>query len=212
MPKELQQSFEALNRVELTELAVLFSAFDGIPVVDGIVFSIGVPDLHWKVWGDHLVVEDLAARFELRDRFTQSMSLLAGVSGTLDIEGVPVSILAESGTGFTVYARLRDEQTVPLKKMMATHAPAIPAPADLTIDRMGRWRSRPAAISPFLRLWLKGWGPDGPGGPETDRDPRRGYEPERARLGIGFRIFRGKKSHSPTGFGSTCVTTYPGTS
>ena len=165
MPDELGKLFEAVDKIELTRLGLVLSAFDGIPSVDGVLLSIGTPNLRWKVWGEHLVVEDLSLRFELWNPFTESVAVNTSLSGTVDIEGVPVSLTATSQDNFTVYARLKGSQTVPLKKMMQTYAPGIPAPADLTIDNMaveiamGRYFAFSALMAGGDKRWTVPVGP-----------------------------------------------------
>ena len=139
LPKELQKAVEALNGLALTFIALDVGLAGTVPTIGGVTFTIGMPDLEWKVWKDHVVVSDIACRFDIDNPFptTSGVKPSVGVTvmGTVEIEGVPLFISAQSAHGFTLYAKLDGGKTIPLKKLMQRYLPGVPAPSDLTIDR-----------------------------------------------------------------------------
>ena len=111
----------------------------------GIGFSIGMPDFRWKIWGEHLAVEKLGCDFSIENPFgapagstnpSIRREVAVGVHGTVDIEGVPVFVRAGSEDGFSVCGRLEAAQKIPLRKLLATYAPDVPPPTDLTVDNL----------------------------------------------------------------------------
>src|SRR5262249_34863708 len=65
-----------------------------------------------------------------------SPTVSATIMGTLEIEGVPLEVFAQTGSNFMLYARLNSEQTIPLTALMKKYAPGVPAPSDLTVNRL----------------------------------------------------------------------------
>ncbi len=145
LPEPFQKAAETLGKLALTYLSVDLSAStDGLSV-GTIGFTVGMPDFRWKIWGDHLVVSDISCDFSISNPFgvkteggtpVDPRHVSVGLRGTVEIEGVPIEISASSDEKYKVYGRLLGQQTIPLEKLMKTHAPGIPAPADLTVDSM----------------------------------------------------------------------------
>lgn len=145
LPQELQKAVDTLEKLELMHVA-LQMGLDGItPVIQEVCFTVGFPNLKWKVWGEHIEVEDLACRFSIANPFPSASDTASGVKpsvavtmyGTLDIEGVPLAITAESGRGFALYARTQKAVRIPLDKLLANHAPDIRPPSALTVNHLG---------------------------------------------------------------------------
>ncbi len=136
LPQELRSAVEALGRLELTDLQCNVVAVNNVPTVQRLALTLGLPGLVWKVWDEHLKVEGLACRFDVANPFTPQASVSVMVMGTLRIEGVPVSIVAESDDGFTLYARLDGAQTISLQQLMKKYTPGVPAPGELTVNTL----------------------------------------------------------------------------
>lgn len=138
LPSQLQALGEALGKIELTQagldLGISGSRFD----VAGVSFTLGMPELNWHVWDDHFAINSIACRFDIVSPFgdRQHRKVTLTVLGTFEIEGVPLNVFASSADGFTVYAELAEKQTIPLKQLMQTYVPAVPAPSDLTINAL----------------------------------------------------------------------------
>ena len=137
MPSELKSAVDALEKLELIDLGVSLATGGSSPVVDAVMVTVGMPTLSWQVWDDHLKVENIKCRFRISNPFGGGPSTV-GVTlmGTVTIEGVPVSITAERDGGFVLSAKL-EGQPLPLDALMKTYVPGVPAPAPLTVTRLG---------------------------------------------------------------------------
>ncbi|KFE64846.1 hypothetical protein [Hyalangium minutum] len=140
LPEPLRAAADALDRLELMDVSLNLRMKNLTPTVEGLTFTVGMPGLVWKVWEDQIVVRNIACRFEVRGTAPQS-SLAVTLMGTIEIEGVPISVMARSAGGFSLYAKLEGEQTIPLEKLMKTYAPGVPPPSDLTVKTLTPARS-----------------------------------------------------------------------
>lgn len=146
MPDEIKQAGDALGKLELTH-ASIDMVFDKTNCgILGVSLTIGMPELNWKIWKDHFEIHNIFCRFDID--FGDNLNVIPKVNrpisgkskitvtvyGTLEIETVPCNVYASSAQGFTVYAELAEKQTIPLKQLMQTYVPGIPAPSDLTIN------------------------------------------------------------------------------
>lgn len=152
LPQELQQAVNALGSLELSYVAVDLGISGVTPTVNTVYLTVGFPNLKWKVWQEHLEVEALSCHFVIPSPFQALTTKAAGTNtpssastprvsvtmlGTLDIEGVPLAIRAGNDRGFTISATTQAPVRLPLNKLLTAHAPGIPAPSDLTINRLG---------------------------------------------------------------------------
>jgi hypothetical protein len=133
MPKELQSALGTLEKLELMEVGLKVALVGTRPLVSEILVTVGMPRLEWKVWDDHLKVKDIACRFQIN---VSTRKLETTVMGTLEIEGVPLSVIASSGDGFSVYAKLEKAQQIPLKALLDKYAPGLPPPSDLAVNSL----------------------------------------------------------------------------
>ncbi|WP_282126781.1 hypothetical protein [Marinifilum flexuosum] len=135
MPDDIKKAGDVLGKLELESTSILLSLNSGKIKVLGAYFTIGIPELNWSIWEDHFTVDSISCGFSIRNPLTNpNVSVI--ISGQVDIEGVKVDIGASTLDGFTVYARTADKLTIPLKQLVSTYAPSIPAPSDLTIDKL----------------------------------------------------------------------------
>ncbi|NEW06837.1 hypothetical protein GK047_12530 [Paenibacillus sp. SYP-B3998] len=138
LPEQIRSMGDALGKLELVgagiELVVGGSGFE----VAMTSLTIGMPDLNWHVWDDHFQIDRILSQFTVLDPFSRSASPSFEVSvfGTFEIEGVPIDIYADSRNGFQINAQLAEKQTIPLKRLMETYVPGVPAPSDLTINAL----------------------------------------------------------------------------
>lgn len=135
LPEPLRAAADALNKLELLDVSLSVRRKVQTATVDGLTFTVGMPGLVWKVWEDAIVVRDISCRFEVRGTAPQS-TLAVTLMGTVEIEGVPLSVMARSANGFSLYAKLEGAQTIPLEKLMKTYAPGVPPPSDLTVKTL----------------------------------------------------------------------------
>ena len=139
LPKPLKPLVKALDKLELERFSFALDLYNNTPELSMASFTIGMPNLNWHVWDDHFVMDSIAARFEIDSPFAKQPAkpkFEVSVMGVMEIEKVPVSVQASSKNDFTLYAQLQKEQTIPLKRLIKTYAPGLPAPSDLTIDKM----------------------------------------------------------------------------
>ncbi len=139
LPKQLSGLVKTLDKIELMRVAFSIGVYNKLPQISVASLTVGMPSLNWHIWGDHFVLDDIAVRFEVDDPIAKSPakpSVELDVMGTVEIEGVPIAVMASSTNDFTFYAQLGAAQTIPLKKLLNKYAPGLPAPSDLTIDRM----------------------------------------------------------------------------
>jgi len=145
LPDQIKQVGDALGKLELTHAGISLSLTPSEFGITWLSFTIGMPELNWKVWDDHFEVDSIACRFEVSDPFPTPQ--VGGASankprfgvtvfGSFQIEGVPLNVFASKDDGYTLYAELGDQQTIPLKQLMQTYVPAVPAPGDLTINTL----------------------------------------------------------------------------
>jgi hypothetical protein len=151
LPEPLRAAADALNKLELLDVSLNLRAKNLTPTVDGLTFTVGMPGLVWKVWDDQIVVRDISCRFEVRGTAPQS-SLAVTLMGTVVIEGVPISVMARSASGFSLYATLDEAQTIPLAKLMKTYVPDVPPPSDLTVKTLALILSPGRSYSMAMQL------------------------------------------------------------
>ncbi len=135
LPEEIQEAVEKLESLELMEVTLDVSLAGKVPTVNGVSFTIGMPNLNWNVWDGHFEMKSISCRFDIDNPFGKP-SISVMVMGTMEIEGVPISIYAKSADNFTLYAMLEGKQTIPLQKLMKRYTPGVPTPSDLTIDSL----------------------------------------------------------------------------
>ena len=146
LPDEIKNAGEKLGQLQLVRitLSVDYSDMDSISLSNA-SFTVGMPDLKWNVWpgsngNSHFEIDSIACTFDFDDPFGSvagdpvDQKVMVTVFGAFRIEDVPFNITASNENGFSVYAELAEPQTIPLKKILQTYAPGIPAPSDLTID------------------------------------------------------------------------------
>lgn len=146
LPDVIQKAGSALAKLELmsASISVDYSDLTDITISDA-SFTIGIPDLNWVIWGDqagqtnHLEVVSIGTTFDISYPFSTSTDfnereLTVTVFGSLAIEEIPFNIYASNKDGFTIFAELDGEHTIPLHTILNKYAPGIPAPSDLTIN------------------------------------------------------------------------------
>jgi hypothetical protein len=95
-----------------------------------------MPQLSWKVWDNVLEVKSITCRFDVANPFGGKPSVAVQLMGTLEIEGVPISVVARKDKDWALYAKLDGARTIPLTKLMKTYAPGVPPPSDLTVQTL----------------------------------------------------------------------------
>ncbi|THU38328.1 hypothetical protein FAM09_16770 [Niastella caeni] len=99
--------------------------------------TVGMPKLDWNIWPGHFEVQSVSATLTVQNPFdpaTRAIDIL--VKGSMEVQGVPVNIYAQKGTGFTIMASVAERFDVPLSSFMSTYAPGIPEVSDLSIDNL----------------------------------------------------------------------------
>ncbi|MDH5652156.1 MAG: hypothetical protein OEZ39_09890 [Gammaproteobacteria bacterium] len=135
LPDTIVDAVEKLERLELMDLAfsIVWGKQGIYPSYASI--QIGMPDLNWRVWGDHLAVNSIGCRFSISDPLTEP-EFDINLWGKTEIEGVPVTIKTASRNGFVLMAMLEEKQTIPLKQLIESHLPQVPPPANLTVNNL----------------------------------------------------------------------------
>lgn len=131
LPAELQQAAGALSKLSLTGVELVLW-----PGLSRVGFTVGMPDLRWKIWGDHLEVTDIECMFTVSDPLVSGRQVGVTVWGTLLIEGVPVKVFASNEDGFAVWVQIDRGANIPLSQLLQSWAPGTAAPADLTVDSL----------------------------------------------------------------------------
>lgn len=139
MPDQIKSIGDALGDLELThaslglELDLTAKRF----AVSSASMTIGMPNLEWKVFDGHFQIDSITSTFSVSAPFDSAKRQVAvRVVGVVEVEGVPITITAESSEQFSVFAELAHSQTIPLKDLMTTYVPGVPPPSDLTIDAL----------------------------------------------------------------------------
>ncbi|WP_224245047.1 hypothetical protein [Hyalangium gracile] len=136
LPDELRSAVEKLEALELMGVTLILSSYGRTADIDTVSFTVGMPSVSWKIWGDDLVVNDLSCRFDVDNPFGSGKSRVGvTVSGTLEIEGVPISVSARSRNGFTVFAHV-DNQSIPIERLFKKLAPGAAAPSDISVGTL----------------------------------------------------------------------------
>ncbi len=136
LPNELRDAVEKLEKLELEYVGLMLSLTGTTPTLQRVCFTVGMPRLEWKVWGDHLKVDDISCRFEVTQPFSRGSQVAVTLRGRIEVEGVPLTIEARSDNGFSVSAYLDGARTVPLERLLKTYAPGAPAVGDLTVGTL----------------------------------------------------------------------------
>lgn len=134
-PQELQKALKGASKLELMDLGFGIGLSKKGINVSTLTFQIGVPNVNWKIWKEHLVLTGLGSRFTIQDPFNKPQ-VDVRVWGSTKIEGVPVTLLTSKGTGWVFMATLDESQTLPLDKLIKSFAPTVETPSKLTIDDM----------------------------------------------------------------------------
>jgi hypothetical protein len=136
LPEELRGAVDKLEKLELLYVGLQTSLSGATPTVEKVRVTVGMPNLNWKVWGDNLKVDSISCRFDITNPFSRFTQVAVTVLGTIQVEGVPISIEARSDKGFEVYAYLDGAQTLPLDRLLKTYAPGAPQIGDLTVGTL----------------------------------------------------------------------------
>lgn len=141
LPPEIQDAGDQLDELALINARVEVDYTDQKNInVSYTSFTVGMPDLKWEIWDDHFEIDQIGCSFDIYYPFSTindpdiGRDVEVTIYGQLKIEGVPFNVYASNKDGFTVYAEMAKEQTLPLKKIMETYAPGVPPPSDLTIN------------------------------------------------------------------------------
>lgn len=135
LPESMMEAVNGLNKLELMDLAFTIAwGKQGIYPLYA-TLQVGMPDLNWQVWGDHLVVDGIGCRFSVSNPL-QKPHFEVDLWGKTAIEGIPITIKASKSEGFMLMAKLEEQQTIPLKQLMQRYAPQIPPPANLTVNNL----------------------------------------------------------------------------
>lgn len=158
LPETMVDAVNGLSKLELMDLAFTIAyGKQGIYPVYATV-QVGMPELKWQVWGDHLAVDGIGCRFSVSNPLNKPY-FDVNLWGKISIEGMPVTIKAAKSEGFILMAKLEAQQTIPLKQLMQRYAPQIPAPGDLTVDSMvmtiapGKFYAVSAALADKPKPW-----------------------------------------------------------
>lgn len=135
LPAGLEKMGTGVGRLALIDAALGLSLSASGFTVTFAALRCGFPDLHWTVWDPELVVSSVVARFEVAQPFTSPQASVR-IDGTIQVLGTPVLVGASTADGFTVYATLGAQADLHLPALLQTYAPGVPAPSDLTIDRL----------------------------------------------------------------------------
>lgn len=147
LPSALQKSVDALEKLELSRVALDIVLSDGLPMVRTAFVTVGFPSLQWKVWKDDIIIESLLCRFTIFSPFalpsTTPVPALfktrvgVTVTGTVNIEGAELAVTAGSDDGFTVRAYTLAPVNLALDKLVKSRGPGVPVPSALTINYLG---------------------------------------------------------------------------
>ncbi|MBL4862905.1 MAG: hypothetical protein JKY09_07815, partial [Crocinitomicaceae bacterium] len=137
LPAEIQDLGSSLGKIELTHAGIELSMKNRALALSWVSFTIGLPDIQWTLWPDHFDITSLSATFSVTNPLdSKKREFSITIGGTFDIEGIAVKIVAQKSDGYTVYASLGKEQTIPLKELIKTYAPVLPTPSDLTVNSL----------------------------------------------------------------------------
>ncbi len=132
-PSALTSVTKELGKIELTDLAFTVAYGKTGLNITWATFALGIPDINWKVWGDHIVVDELGFRVNVYTPFS-APAFGIDLWGKTEIEGVPLDLKASKSEGYILLVKLGREQTLPLSKYIKKIQPDLPALPDLTID------------------------------------------------------------------------------
>lgn len=146
LPSEIKQSADELGELQLVHASISVGVEESVEIT-WVSFTIGMPQLKWNIWTDHFEIESIFCRFEITDPlrtsspdpddpFDEGRRVDVTVIGTCEVEGIPIEFGASTRDGFTAYGGLVGSQTVPLKRLMETYLPGVPAPGDFTVDML----------------------------------------------------------------------------
>ena len=147
LPEALRAPVEALEKLELTYLALDLVLSRGLPNLRTLFFTVGFPNLRWKVWNDDLVVDRLSCLFTIFSPFSAVASgyvlpafrsrVVPTLIGELTVEGVRLRVQASGDDGFTVRTSTLEPVNLGLGKLVKARGPGVPTPGDLTINYLG---------------------------------------------------------------------------
>lgn len=146
LPGELKPAVGALEKLELMHVGLDLVLVDGVPTVRTAFFTIGFPNLKWKVWKDDLVVESLRCRFAVFSPFAVSSADISPafrtrvatmIEGVVAVEGVSLAVSAGSEDGFIVRTSTLEPFKLGLQKFVGARGPNVPVPSALTINYLG---------------------------------------------------------------------------
>ena len=166
LPAQIVSGVKKLEKLELMDVAFSIGGRNKEISFDSMIFMIGIPGLNWKIWDDDIEVKDIGCCFFIDSPFS-SPSLSVDLWGNIEVEKVPLQVEIPKYSGdYMMSARLEEEQTLPLKRLMQTYVPAVPAPADLTIDSFlvtiapGRYYQMSGGLAGKPKSWNLNLGPE----------------------------------------------------
>ncbi len=141
LPDPVQSVIKKLKKIEVLDLAFTIKVKTASATskpslkLSYSTVKIGFRDLNWQIWDEHIVVDDLAFRFELIGG--TSTSIRASFTANTHFNDLPITITGTKwGSQYILDISLDDKTTLPFKDFLKRHAPDLPAPGNLTIDNI----------------------------------------------------------------------------
>ncbi len=142
LPKPIQTTVSKLEALEIIDLGFRIKS---IPTsVSGVnklaltyaTVQLGVRDLNWEIWKDHLSIDELSVRLEV---FNKPKPILKATLLTeTEIAGTPFVVTGSRfGSEYLLTATLAESQSIDFKSFMKKCFSDVPLPAELDVEAFG---------------------------------------------------------------------------
>lgn len=136
LPDVFLQALKPLQSLQLSSLGFSLSWFNNALCFEQISLGIEMADLSWDIWPKHIRVSDIGCQFLLHQPFSKSREIEIRLWGKSIIEGADVDIQAVKRSGQFQFMTVISNTALPLKKLMKSFAPGLPAPANLSVSKL----------------------------------------------------------------------------
>jgi len=133
LPSQIKKVGDKLGTLQLESIGVTLSTSVTGFGLTGAFFTIGMPDLDWKIIND-FKIDSIAMDFGIISPFSKP-SLFTSIRGSIDIMNIPFKVGASTLDGYTAYIETADKQTIKLKDFISKHAGNLPTPGNLTVNQ-----------------------------------------------------------------------------
>lgn len=132
LPTDLKKFSESLGGIELLHAGISLNGGLASNAVDYVHLAVGVPKIQWTPWKG-FTLSGISADFMVVEPFGSGRAASVVLRGGMSVAGTSFDAATEF-PGFDLRLALAEQASLPLAAFFRQYLPALPAPADLSVD------------------------------------------------------------------------------